>query len=63
MTFLALGVGYTTGSEYVNVFGRESWAYSRCMPTVAGIGLVPLLQWVVVPSVSVQLARGGLYPG
>ena len=63
MTFLALGVGYTTGSEYVNVFVRESWAYSRWMPTVAGIGLVPLLQWVVVPSVSVQLARGGLCPG
>ncbi len=63
MTFLALGVGYTAGSEYVNVFVRQSWAYSRWMPTVAGIGLVPLLQWVVVPSVSVQLARGGLCPG
>ncbi len=54
--FLALGVAYTAWSEYVNVFVKQNWAYSRWMPTVAGIGLVPLLQWVIVPSVSLQLA-------
>jgi len=63
MAFLALGVVYTAGSEYVNGFVRQSWAYRRWMPTMAGIGLVPLLQWVIVPSVSVQFARGGMCIG
>ena len=62
VTFVVLGVAYTAGSEYVNVLALRRWVYSRWMPTVAGIGLVPLLQWIVVPSLSVQLARGGGCP-
>jgi hypothetical protein len=58
LAFLTLGVAYTVASEYVNVFVRQRWAYSPWMPRVAGIGLVPLLQWVVVPALSVRLARG-----
>lgn len=48
---VALGVAYTGFSEWLNVFVRRSWAYSGWMPVVAiagGIGLSPLLQWLVI---------------
>ena len=60
LCFLALGLASTAVSEYVNVYVLQRWAYSRWMPTVAGIGLVPLLQWVVVPSASVYYASKGM---
>lgn len=56
-TFVAISVAYTMFSEYINVHVVESWAYSRWMPTIAGIGLVPLLQWVVIPTIIVHAVR------
>jgi hypothetical protein len=53
VVFLALGVAYTAVSEYVNVHLMQRWAYSRWMPTLSGIGLGPLLQWLVVPTLCV----------
>ena len=55
--FLAVGPGYTLWSEYFNVHLIQSWAYSRWMPAVFGIGLVPLIQWIVVPAAVVWLTR------
>jgi hypothetical protein len=55
--FLTLGIAYTAYSEHINVHVGQRWAYNRWMPTLAGIGLVPLLQWVMIPVASVQLAR------
>ncbi len=57
VVFLGLGLAYTVISEHVNVHVVSRWAYSRWMPTVGGIGLVPLQQWLVVPTLSVRLAR------
>ncbi len=57
-TWLALGMAYTTVSEYVNVVVVQSWAYSPWMPTIGRIGLTPLVQWVIVPTLSVLCARG-----
>ena len=55
---LALSVGYTVFSEWLNVSVRGSWAYGPLMPTlpVLGTGLAPLLQWVVVPTLALALA-------
>jgi len=36
---------------------RGSWAYAQAMPVVAGIGLSPLLQWVLVPLVVLCTVR------
>ena len=51
---VALGLGYTIFSEWLNVFVRTTWSYSEWMPVVsfAGwkIGLAPLLQWIIVPT-------------
>jgi L-cystine uptake protein TcyP (sodium:dicarboxylate symporter family) len=56
---LALGVGYTIFSEWLNIVVRSSWAYSELMPVVpiVGIGLSPLLQWILVPTIALSLAR------
>lgn len=56
---LALGVGYTIFSEWLNVIVRQSWAYSALMPIVPplNVGLSPLLQWVVVPVFSLTIAK------
>lgn len=53
---VAIGVAYTAFSEWLNVYVRQSWAYSDWMPTVTlravRIGLSPLLQWLVVPTLA-----------
>lgn len=56
---LALGVGYTIFSEWLNIVVRTSWAYSPLMPVVpvTGTGLSPLMQWIVIPPIALFFAR------
>ena len=51
---VAIGMGftYTIYSEWLNVSVLKSWAYSDAMPQVFGIGLSPLLQWLILPAVA-----------
>jgi hypothetical protein len=48
---VGFGVTYTVFSEWLNIVVRQTWAYSDLMPVVPviGTGLLPLLQWVIVP--------------
>jgi len=57
---VALGLGYTVYSEWLNVAVRQSWAYSPWMPRVPplGTGLAPLLQWIVIPALAFWFAGG-----
>lgn len=48
----ASGLTWTAVSEWRHVQVLGSWAYAEAMPTVAGIGLTPLAQWVVVPALA-----------
>lgn len=61
---LAAGLGFTVFSEWVNVYRLGAWAYKSAMPLVAGIGLTPLLQWLIVPVLMIltvrRLARNSL---
>ena len=52
-----LGIAYAIFSEWLNVSVRGSWAYADAMPSVLGIGLLPVFQWVVLPPVGLCLAR------
>lgn len=54
---VALGLGFTVWSEWYNVYILGAWAYAPTMPTVAGIGLTPLLQWLIVPVLTILLIR------
>lgn len=51
------GLAYTVFSEWYNVYQIGAWSYAASMPLVAGIGLSPLLQWLVVPSLMVMAMR------
>ena len=59
--FIAIGVSITGVIEWLATSGRwvRSWSYSASMPVVPGvdIGLVPLLQWVIVPLLVVWFVR------
>ncbi len=59
---VAIGVGYTIFSEWLNTVVRGGWAYAAAMPTVRigglEVGLSPLAQWLVVPPLVLLLARG-----
>lgn len=49
------GVAYTVFSEWFNVYRLGSWAYADAMPTLWGIGLAPILQWLLVPMLALRL--------
>jgi hypothetical protein len=55
-------LAYTAWSEWYNVYRVGSWGYTASMPLVFGIGLSPLLQWLVLPPVMVVTYRA-LGPG
>ncbi len=54
---LLSGVAYTAFSEWRNVYRLGSWAYREAMPTIFGIGVLPLVQWIVVPVIALWLLR------
>jgi hypothetical protein len=61
---IAFGLSYTIFSEWLKTEIRRSWAYSDLMPTLPliGTGLLPLAQWLLVPSTAFWLARYRLTP-
>jgi hypothetical protein len=54
MPTIAIGLGYTVFSEWLNIEIREAWAYRDLMPVVPVInaGLSPLAQWIVLPAIA-----------
>ena len=56
---MAVGIAYTIFSEWLNTEIRGAWAYSEFMPVlpVIGTGLVPLMQWVLIPAAGFRFIR------
>ena len=52
---IVLGLIYTGFSEWYNVYQTQAWSYTEAMPLVFGIGLTPLLQWIVVSALMVAV--------
>ena len=50
-------MAFTACSEWYNVYRAGNWAYAASMPKIFGIGLSPLLQWLIVPPVMVLAYR------
>ena len=48
---------FTAWSEWYNVYRAANWSYTASMPLIFGIGLSPLLQWIVLSSVMVGAYR------
>ncbi|MBI4992376.1 MAG: hypothetical protein HZB99_04125 [Candidatus Harrisonbacteria bacterium] len=43
--------------EYYSVYMYSRWAYTGTMPLLFGIGLSPLLQMLILPSIAILLSR------
>lgn len=56
---ILFGVSYTAFSEWRNVYETGSWSYAPAMPLLFGIGLAPLLQWIVIPPLGIAWLRRG----
>jgi hypothetical protein len=54
----AIGVTYTVFSEWLNVSVRGSWTYAPAMPVLPplGTGLLPVLQWLILPPLCLAFA-------
>ena len=50
-------MAFTAWSEWYNVYRAGSWGYAASMPMIFGIGLSPLLQWLILPPVMVGAHR------
>ena len=50
-------MGFTAWSEWYNVYRAGNWSYTASMPLIFGIGLSPLLQWLILPPVLVVAYR------
>ena len=55
--YLGIGLVVTAVLEHVSVHVLHRWAYAAVMPTIGGIGLVPLVQWLALPPITLWLAR------
>jgi hypothetical protein len=55
-TFLALCILTTAAIEHWAIATRR-WSYSDGMPMIFGVGVLPLLQWVLIPLLSVLAYR------
>jgi hypothetical protein len=57
--FILFGVSYTIFSEIKNVSIKDLWGYSDLMPVIPyiGVGIVPLVQWIVIPPFVIFLVK------
>ena len=57
LVMITAGLAYTVFSEWYNVYRAGAWSYAASMPLVAGIGLAPLMQWLVAPILMIVIFR------
>lgn len=50
-------LAFTLWSEWSNVYRAGNWAYKASMPTIFNIGVAPLLQWLILPPVTIAAFR------
>ena len=55
--FVIGALAFTAWSEWYNVYRSGNWGYTASMPMIFGIGLAPLLQWLILPPVMVGAYR------
>jgi hypothetical protein len=55
---ILMALSYSVFSEWLNTEVRGSWAYREAMPRLPGlgIGLTPIMQWILVPVLAFRWA-------
>ena len=56
ITFVVVGITITVVYE-IFALAKAMWRYDQTMPSLFGIGALPLLQWLLLPVVEVLLFR------
>ena len=59
---LIAGELFTIWAEWNNVYVLRNWAYAAGMPTIGGIGLAPLAQWIMLPVAALMIVRNRRRP-
>ena len=54
--FIVIGLA-TTAAYEVFAIATGKWRYDARMPTIFGVGLLPLLQWLVIPAAEILFFR------
>lgn len=55
--FVGAGLVITVVVEWLSVYLWHRWAYAPGTPTLFGVGITPLLQWLLLPPLTLWLAR------
>ena len=57
--FMAVGVAITIIIEALATGPLERWSYTSLMPTlpILGTGIIPLLQWILLPPLTIWFVR------
>ncbi len=64
-SLVAVGVGITVLIEKLAVSGSwvQGWSYSERMLMAFGVGITPVLQWIVLPPLTIWFCKRQLGPG
>lgn len=54
--FIASGLAVTVAYE-LHAIAVGQWSYAETMPTIAGVGVLPILQWLVIPIAELAVFR------
>ena len=54
--FIASGLAMTVAYE-IHALAAGQWSYAETMPTIAGVGVLPILQWLVIPIAELAVFR------
>jgi hypothetical protein len=63
VSFLAIGLVITVAFELLATGPLNRWEYSESMPTVIGIGVSPLAQWVILPLIQLWFVKRQIIGG
>ncbi len=63
VSFLAIGLVITVAFELLATGPLNRWEYSEAMPTVIGVGVSPLAQWVILPLIQLWFVKRQIIGG
>jgi hypothetical protein len=54
--FIASGLAVTVAYE-IHAIAAGRWSYAEAMPVIAGVGVLPILQWLAIPIAELAVFR------
>jgi hypothetical protein len=63
VAFLAIGLVITVVFELLATGPLNRWEYSELMPTVMGIGVSPVAQWIILPLLQLWFVKRQIIGG